>query len=110
MSIFPFGIFQQDTSDEMAKKGQIDDGRVAAYAARLTAAGSDSYRFEDVLAELKADAGVSAAEMQVIAVRYRGGGKKPHSKSAAVSAIVTRFAEISRFHRNNAIAEKVRPL
>ena len=110
MSIFPFGIFKTDTVDDMAKKGQIDETRVAAYAARLVAADTDSHAFDQVLGEIKADDRVTAGELQLIATRYRGGGSKPHSRKAAISAISTRFAEIVRFHKNNRIEETVRPI
>lgn len=110
MSIFPFGIFKSDTQEDMARKSDINEVKVDAYVTRLIAAGSDSAAYELVSSELFADNLLSVAELQAIALRYRGGGKKPTSKKAALSGIATRFAEIVRFHKNNKIAERVRPL
>jgi hypothetical protein len=110
MPIFPFGIFSKSSTEHMTRQAHIDEARVACHAERLVAAGMDRTLFDDALAEFKADKEIAASEIAAVAMRYVGGGKRPQSKKAALSAISTRFTELVRTHKSNLIAEKVRPL
>lgn len=114
MSIFNLGGVFDHLQDDMAKapvrKPQaLNEARIDSFVDRLVRAKTDRDVFEQVFAELKADAALSAAEITAIAQRYNGGGKKPSSKAMAFAAISKRFVEIVRFHAKNKVAERVRP-
>jgi hypothetical protein len=94
---------------EMAKRTPVDEELVRGYSARLSDARTDRSAFEDVLSDIKRDARLRAPDIIAIAQRYNGGGKKPSSKTMALTAISKRFVEIVRFHAKNRVAEKVRP-
>jgi len=109
MSLFSFNIFSR-YDDDMAAKAKLNESQIAAYAERLKRAGAVRADFDAVLNDIIKDKGLASADVQTIAVRYRGGGKKPSSRQAAISVISTRFAEIARAKKNLGIAEKARPL
>ena len=104
------GFFGLDT-EEMARasKTKVDEGRVTAYATRLSAAKMDRAAFDAVLRDLEADGALTSAELAAVAHRYNKGGKKPASKAKALDLIRKRFVEIVRTANKNKIAEKARP-
>lgn len=106
-----FGFPRDDMAKPRGQKKQrvVDDGLVDDYVARLVRAGGQRPAFEVILAEIKADDRLKAADIVAIAQRYNGGGKKPSSKAMALAAISKRFVEIVRFHAKNKVAERVRP-
>lgn len=97
--------------DEMAResKAKVDEGRVAAYVARLTAARTDRAAFEAAIGDIENAGGITSADLIAVAHRYNKGGKKPTSKSAAFAIIRKRFIEIVRTANKNKVAERARP-
>ncbi len=115
MSIFSFTEALGTLKGQMAKsKGRTkqnvqDEALVTSYSNRLTRSGSNRPVFEVILAELKADPRLTAAQVVAIAHRYALGSRKPSSKATALAAISKRFVEIVRFESKNKVAEKTRP-
>jgi hypothetical protein len=111
MSISWFGGVFGLGNSEMAKasKTKVDEGRVSAYLARLTAAKTDRPVFESIVSELESAVDVTSADLIAIAHRYNKGGKKPPSKAGALAMIKKRFVEIVRTVNKNKVAERARP-
>lgn len=115
MAILSLSEIFSFSRDDMAKpRGQkkqrvVDDKLLEDYVARLLRVGDQRPPFEAVLAEIKADDRLKAADIIALAHRYNGGGKKASSKTMALAAISKRFVEIVRFHAKNKVAERVRP-
>jgi hypothetical protein len=101
--------------DDMARKANTrkaagdGDEMIAGFAARLSRAGTDKSVFDRTFADLQTSRDLSASAVISIAHVYIGGGKKPTSRAAAISAISKRFVELQRYHAKNRIAEKARP-
>ena len=95
----------------MAKSPKIkpDEGRVADYIGRLTAAKTDRPMFETVIRSLEGETTVTSADLIAIAHGYNKGGKKPTSKSASLAMINKRFVEIVRTANKHKVAAKARP-
>jgi hypothetical protein len=106
-----FGLLKDDMGRAQGKKKEraVSDELVSSYVERFIRAGTRRSDFEVVLADLKADRRLAAADIVSVALQYNQGGKKPASKAAALAMISKRFVEIVRFHAKNKVAEKVRP-
>jgi len=115
MGMFDFARVFGGSEDDMAKKAKIkkaaaEPSKAAQeFAARLARAGTDKSAFDSAFADLIAHKELAAMDVINIAHTYLGGGKKPTSKTAALSAISKRFVEIVRYHAKNKNAEKARP-
>lgn len=110
MGIFDLGsIFGLNDDMAKARASSADERLVAEYVDRLVAVSVDRAAFDEVLAEIKGDKQLKAADVIAIAHRYNKGGTKAPSKAKALAAISKRFVEIVRFHAKNKIAEKARP-
>lgn len=107
--IFSFSRDDMANSRGQKKQRAADDKLLDDYVARLIRVGDQRPAFETVLADIKSDDRLKAADIISIAQRYNGGGKKSSSKAMALAAISKRFVEIVRFHAKNKVAERVRP-
>lgn len=102
-----FNSLDTDETDEMAR-GRADEGLVKELAGKLSATGLDRDRFDAAYAELSADKRLKAAEIIAIAQSYAK-GRKPRSKSDAMTAIRKRFVELRQIETLSRNAEKARP-
>lgn len=102
--------FSASSEADMARTGKFDEVRVKSYTDRLKSAGTERSLFDKIVGDIRADEALTATDLKAIAHRYVGGGKQPATKTAALSALATRFAELVRTKKNLATAEKVRPL
>ena len=114
MAIFSLGDIFGYPKDDMPrakrkKERAGSDELVHVYVGRLKQAGEVRTDFELVLAEIRADKRLTAADVASVALGYNDGGKKPSSKTAALALISKRYVEIVRFRAKNKVAEKVRP-
>lgn len=96
-----------DETDEMAR-GRADDGLVREHAGKLTATGLDREQFDSAYSDLASDKRLKAAEIIAIAQAYAK-GRKPKSKSDAMTAIRKRFVELRQIETLSRNAEKARP-
>ena len=109
MTILSLSRFFGPDEDEMAKAAAINEPLVPDYLDRRVRAKTDRRVFDTILAALKSDGQLKAADVIAIAQRYNRGGKRSPSKAKALAAISKRFVEIVRFHAKNEVAAKARP-
>ncbi len=81
---------------------------VEDYVWRFRRTGLNREHFDDVLAELVADKRAKAADVVAIACGYAK-GRKPKSKTDALTAIRKRFVELRQIETLSKNAEKARP-
>ncbi len=107
MTIFDIKHLDEDETEDMAK-AKPDEVLVGDYVQRFGRTGLNREHFDDVLAELVADKRTKAAEVVAIAHGYAK-GRKPKSKTDALTAIRKRFVELRQIATLRRNAEKARP-
>lgn len=97
-----------DEETEDMARARPDEVLVGDYVQRFGRTGLDREHFNNVLADLVADKRAKAADVVAIAHAYAK-GRKPKSKTDALTAIRKRFVELRQIETLSKNAEKARP-
>jgi hypothetical protein len=98
-----------EVADNVAKRLPIDEGLVSSYVGRLKRAASNKHALDEIFDQMTNDRSLKAGEAIEVAARYAG-GRKPTSKSAAMTAIFKQIVYCVASEAKALQVAKMRPL